>query len=72
MMVSMETRTITDVDFFSQLGADIGNWYNEAVEVQSLFPDLSLMRFRQVIEALCKQMAHATNVNLFNSDNLYA
>lgn len=71
MMVSMETRTITDVDFFLQLGADIGNWYNEAVEVQSLFPDLSLMRFRQVIEALCKQMAHATNVNLFNSDNLY-
>ena len=36
MMVSMETRTITDVDFFSQLGADIGNWYNEAVEVCNL------------------------------------
>lgn len=71
MMVSMETRTITDVDFFLQLGADIGNWYNEAVEVQSLFPDLSLMRFRQVIESLCKQIADATNVNLFNSDNLY-
>lgn len=36
MMVSMETRTITDVDFFLQLGADIGNWYNEAVEVCNL------------------------------------
>ena len=70
-MVSMDTRTITDVDFVLQLGAEIGLWYSEAVEVQSLFPDFSLMRFRQVIEALCKQIAHATNVNLLNSDNLY-
>lgn len=73
----METNAlcITDIELSKIFGNEVSTKYTEAVEVYKLFPDLSLMRFRQIAELLCDKLAkhydlsHCFGLSLFEVVN---
>lgn len=67
--------SISDIELSKVFGNEVATKYTEAVEVYRLFPDLSLMRFRQITELLCDRLAkhydlsHCFGLSLFEVIN---
>mgnify|MGYP005807194761 CR=1 FL=1 len=67
--------SISDIELSKVFGNEVATKYTEAVEVYKLFPDLSLMRFRQIAELLCDKLAkhydlsHCFGLSLFEVIN---
>ncbi|MGX9461280.1 DUF4145 domain-containing protein [Shewanella sp. A14] len=67
--------SISDIELSKVFGNEVAIKYTEAVEVYKLFPDLSLMRFRQIAELLCDKLAkhydlsHCFGLSLFEVIN---
>lgn len=62
---------IDDIDFVSVFGCEIAELYTEAANFQRSLPEFSLLRMRQVIEALCMTLAEHVGLALPASPNLY-
>lgn len=62
---------IDDIDFVSVFGRDVAELYSEAANFQRSLPEFSLLRMRQVVEALCIALAEHFELALPASSNLY-
>lgn len=62
---------IDDIDFVYVFGREIAELYTEAANFQRSLPEFSLLRMRQVIEALCIALAEHVGLALPASPNLY-
>ncbi|MGU5772365.1 DUF4145 domain-containing protein [Aeromonas allosaccharophila] len=61
--MNKECNTVFDTDFVSVFGTKIANLYKEAIEYQRVLPDVSLTRFRQILELWCAELAKKNNLN---------
>lgn len=55
--MNQENKTVFDTDFVSIFGTKISSLYKDAVEYQQVLPDLTLARFRQILELWCADLA---------------
>lgn len=60
-----------DIEFVEVFGSKIADLYAEAAKFQLSLPDFSLLRMRQVVEALCIALAEHVGLALPDSPNLY-
>ena len=61
--MNKECTKVFDTDFVSVFGTNIANLYKEAIEYQRVLPDVSLTRFRQILELWCAELAKKNNLN---------
>lgn len=61
--MNKECNTVFDTDFVSVFGTKIANLYKEAIEYKQVLPDVSLTRFRQILELWCAELAKKNNLN---------
>ncbi|MCH7347771.1 SEC-C metal-binding domain-containing protein [Aeromonas sp. MR7] len=66
--MNKERNTVFDTDFVSVFGTKIATLYKEAIEYQQVLPDVSLTRFRQILELWCTELARKNN--LYGTDDL--
>lgn len=62
---------LDDIDFSAVFGRDIAELYSEAAKFQLSLPEFSLLRMRQVVEALCIALAKNVELALPDNPNLY-
>ncbi|GGW57123.1 hypothetical protein GCM10008111_11480 [Alishewanella tabrizica] len=62
---------IDDIDFSAVFGRDVAELYTEAAKFQHSLPEFSLLRMRQVVEALCMALAEHVELALPDNPNLY-
>lgn len=56
-VMNQANKTVFDTDFVSIFGTKISSLYKDAVEYQQVLPDLTLARFRQILELWCADLA---------------
>lgn len=65
------TTTMDDIEFAQHFGSAIAAYYLDAARYQKTLPEFALMRMRQVIEALCIEMAGHVRLQQSDSQSLY-
>lgn len=61
--MNKECNSVFDTDFVSVFGTKIATLYKEAIEYQQVLPDVSLTRFRKILELWCAELAKKNNLN---------
>jgi hypothetical protein len=62
---------LDDIDFSAVFGRDVAELYTEAAKFQHSLPEFSLLRMRQVVEALCIALAEHVELALPDNPNLF-
>lgn len=52
----------TDIDLAHRISSNIGAAYRQAVEFSEVLPSFALVRFRDVLDGICEQLARAANL----------
>ena len=53
----------TDIDLADRISSNIGGAYRQAVEFSKVLPSFALVRFRDVLDGVCEQLAKSANLH---------